>query len=182
MAERGFTPNQDGSVDITIEDKPVRFVKESDLLAVKSLSYIAGLLDGEGSIFTKTFSRSKGRTYNYLRVTITNTNRDCLELASMVCGGEVQKKTYQYEDRVSRNNFYWIEWCGTKAMEVLKNLLPFLVVKREQALVAVRFQGIVELHGKSTKALEPWEVEVRDILHNKLRELNHPNNKRRNVK
>src|SRR4030042_700756 len=32
----GYTVNQDGSIDIAMDGKPIRFVKESDLLAVKS--------------------------------------------------------------------------------------------------------------------------------------------------
>lgn len=107
-------------------------------ISVVDLSYIAGFVDGEGCISLRCFTGKRG--YQEIRnsLAIVNTNRKVLEWikVKLSCGAvyditgkrENQKSVFVYEvcDRV-------------KLLYILKLLLPYLKVKKEQAELCVVF-------------------------------------------
>ena len=90
------------------------------------VTYIAGFLDGEGCICASN---------SYLAVTLTNINREPLELAERLFGGTI----YEQAPRDSRHKllFRW-QVNGQEAAGVLRYLLPYLIVKRKQALLGIK--------------------------------------------
>lgn len=95
-------------------------------------AYVAGLLDGEGTILIY-----KSRTYFQLSVRVVNTDLGSLERMKSLFGGNIGSKREKKSIR-TRPCWTW-DIQGPAAAEVLVNIYPFLIVKREQARVALEF-------------------------------------------
>jgi hypothetical protein len=95
-------------------------------------AYIAGLFDGEGSVYI-----SEMRGSYHLYAIVTNTNLSVLEAINQEFGGWIQQK----KDHEKRN-FPCYSWgsSGHKAVAFLKSVLPWLITKRLQAEYAIEFQ------------------------------------------
>lgn len=99
-------------------------------------SYAAGFLDGEGCIKITKRKPRNGRSTNYgLLVSITQKDGRPIDWLYGNFGGVVYLK--------NKSNDNWIyEWKVTEksAYEFLKKVYPLLKVKKEQAMLAIRFQ------------------------------------------
>ena len=96
-------------------------------LSKDELAYIAGIFDGEGCI---NFQCIRGSYY--IRVLITNTNRDLLEYIQSIFGGDIKKMSRKSGWKQS---YVWrLSW--SKAIEFLSLIEPWLRVKEDQAHIA----------------------------------------------
>jgi len=100
--------------------------------------YLAGFLDGEGCISIHRHKKIRDKYKQCdLRVEIVN----CYLLVIR----EIAKRLKTKFIRKTRQNPNWkilyrISIPGNKAMQILKRLLPYLIVKRKQAKLAIDFQ------------------------------------------
>lgn len=93
-----------------------------------SWQYLAGLLDGEGSIGTT----RTGKHRNVIgRVMITNTDTVLLELLRAEFGGSVTIRAIG--SKPGWKPCAHISWTNRGAQKVLEGVLPYLLVKRSQA-------------------------------------------------
>ena len=106
------------------------------------LAWAAGFIDGEGSIL---FTRRSGRTRDFsMKLQAVNTNIKSLERLKDLFGGSIhslhnEKKAYGKNWKPS-----WIWSCShRKAEETIRALLPFLLIKREQADLALLTRNYV---------------------------------------
>lgn len=101
------------------------------------LAYLAGFFDGEGCIGIYQNGNTKGY---FLSVQITQndsaTSRPMLEQLRDLWGGSISGRTHQS----TGNRRLGYTLTGDRAAVLLDALLPYLVGKREQALVAVAWQ------------------------------------------
>lgn len=102
----------------------------------EELAYFAGLMDGEGC-FNINFNK-KRNTYQ-ARLTMSNTNLDMINWCRDRVGGKIylRKKYFiHYKDK-----WEWMSWGDKETLlKLLKNTLPYLVGKKEQCKVLIRFQ------------------------------------------
>lgn len=102
--------------------------------------YIAGFFDGEGCISSQEYwERGKYEKYPRinLQISITNTNKEVLNLIRGVFGGTVRS-----HGKKKRNHKKCYDWklCGKEKMRVfLTSILPYLVVKKEDAELGLKF-------------------------------------------
>src|SRR5260370_40826822 len=99
------------------------------------LSYLAGLIDGDGSIFVSKRNEQSGYKHGRYRLFlgISNQNRNLLKhLANTWKRGIVYWQAKNY--KAGR-----ITWEGPKAKSLLAYLLPYLVGKKAQAMLAMKF-------------------------------------------
>ena len=88
-------------------------------------AYAAGILDGEGSIY---FSRNRTTRWPSPIVSVASTDRELLEwLRTRLGGSIIQKRTYQPHHARS---YDW-KLTDRRALEFLKIVRPFLVIKRK---------------------------------------------------
>lgn len=92
------------------------------------LAYIAGLFDGEGSVNIYSYRSSKnGRQYRRPILRITNTHKETLEFVKKFFdSGFIHKKKDKRDTRKSCFNY---QVGNSRALEILKELRPFLKVK-----------------------------------------------------
>lgn len=109
-------------------------------------AYIAGFIDGEGSIGLRTAHSNDGKTPNYtLRMRITNTNLEVLAwIQAIVRQGSIRKiKMYQF----NKKQGYEIYWGGRVARNILVQIQPYLKVKALQAKIGIEFAKTIKSRG-----------------------------------
>jgi len=126
-------------------------------------AYVAGLLDGEGSIVLSVRSgREWAKRSDYtLLVRIHNTCKEVLDWTVTVAGGRVYCSS-----RANRHRPMY-QWTihSVQAAEFLRLMLPYLRIKRDQALLALDFQATKEVVGQPRKYLSgrPYELNARRL-------------------
>lgn len=114
--------------------------------------YIAGFLDGEGSVMIQ---KTGSGGYYSLRVQISNTDIRPLEVIKLLFGGNIHKQ--ESKDIRHKSPYMWYV-NGDPAAEMLERLLPHLIIKKERALLGIQIIGA------------PREDRLR--IYNKMSELN----------
>jgi hypothetical protein len=101
------------------------------------LAYAAGVFDGEGSVSLDMKQKAAHRAkHGVLRVNVTNTCEELIDWFEDKFGGH----TYMNDSRSSRNVHKW--QAGARvARDFLQQVLPYLIVKRRQAEIAILFQS-----------------------------------------
>lgn len=139
----------------------------------EDIIYLAGLLDGEGCILIMKTRPEKAARFvspSYvLRVSIAMTHKETIEWIHNTFGGNfgLSRKAKNGWKAVWRWNFH-----SQKASDLLKLMLPYLITKRNEAIVAIEFQALV----KSQKAghgvaLTANQIAERGALKEKLQSL-----------
>lgn len=128
-------------------------------------SYFAGLFDGEGCISINKTKGTLAKPYQragfQLRVSVTNTNFDVLYALQEQYGGKV----YIRKKVKARDYGDWIT-VSRQCAEPLTKWLPHLIIKNEQAKVALDFQS----HRKTHKTDEEWQADFDS--YERIRQLN----------
>jgi hypothetical protein len=98
-------------------------------------AYLAGIVDGEGSIMVqRSMSRSSGNHY-FPVIKVANTDRNLIDWLK----SNVNDKTAGYRSRLHegcKDVYHWII-ASNEAIALLKTIRPYLVVKGQQADVVL---------------------------------------------
>ena len=89
-------------------------------------SYIAGLIDGEGSILLE---RPKTTEFRHPAISIATTTIELIDFLPDLCGGNISSK--QEKDGYLSAFSYKIR--GDKALDLMQNILPYLKCKNKIA-------------------------------------------------
>lgn len=102
------------------------------------LAYIAGFIDGEGSIH---FNRKNDREKPYVRpvLNISQSDKSILEWISKKLNVGNVNTIYQTLNIPFRKKAYHIQYGDRQAYEVIKLVYPYLRVKRKQADLIIKF-------------------------------------------
>lgn len=104
------------------------------------LAWAAGLLDGEGYIGVTWRKTVNSHTpWWYIQVVLTNTHQGALERFVAVLG---RGRYYAKKPVEGRQPVFYVAATGVVATTILHALLPYLVIKREQALLALEAREI----------------------------------------
>lgn len=157
--------------------------------------YLAGTVDSDGSL---TISRAQrkgpdgaplGSPYYDPRITVSQTDRDAVDLFAQLFGGTVRE--YDYKPRPHARPLF--TWCApvTAQLLVLDAIEPWLLIKRQQADVLRRWLGLnagrraprVACRDDAGRwaswAVDPAYVAARDALYAEMSTLNGARNRRR---
>lgn len=157
MASQCIVPNCSGKSDSSTRWCPAHYqrfirhgavrahipVRRKNRLSLKSplereaLAYIAGFIDGEGSIGIHKRTRNGGRSIDWVpNVSVVNTHRPVMELIALSLGGTVRTRDHK---RLGRKTIYTLSWSHRKARAIAAALLPYLKVKAAHAAVVAAF-------------------------------------------
>lgn len=111
-------------------------------------AYVAGLFDGEGWITVSTWHNAKKQypqwSPRYIRhqlmVGIANTNKPLIDRIHQQFGGDLYINNSANKKNPNNRLGYTWRKSSLKASEFLELLLPYLVVKREEAILAIELQ------------------------------------------
>lgn len=96
-------------------------------------AWLAGLFDGEGSLVN--VNRSGGGFS--LRMTIVNTHRPLLERVATIVGGGTIHDLSRYKTNTRHTTAYVWQCYSENAKYLLRQMLPWLIVKRDKAVAAL---------------------------------------------
>lgn len=101
------------------------------------IAWAAGFLDGEGYIgVTRNFNKRNGRMYYRIDLNAAQVHLAPMELLKSMFGGRVN-----FHQNKHQGYWYWRVY-GEEARQAIVLLLPYLVVKRKQADMAMQFDAV----------------------------------------
>ena len=122
----------------------------------EQLSYLAGIIDGEGSISIEIQSQSirhnRKCDYYALRLIVINTNIPLMKWIVENFGGTSRKRTFVPH----RRQCYRWNMFSHKAAEILKACYPYMIVKKAHVDVFLKFAETMTVanHRLSDELLE----------------------------
>lgn len=105
-------------------------------LTERECAYLAGLIDGEGSIYVMKHSGRDGRSTFYPAISVMMTHEGVLQWVGRklsLAVAEVPRTPEGWRDQHS------VRLHGKRAVELCRRLLPYLIVKRGQAELLLSF-------------------------------------------
>jgi hypothetical protein len=137
------------------------------LIPEVEIARLAAFIDGEGSISLQASGSARRSAFCAVRLTIAQANMELMEYLLNTFGGRYE----QGQGGTNRPMYYWL--CGSHyACFLLRRCLPWLIVKRTQAEVALEYQSTIDSNNR--RALPDELVTRRTNLKNKLTLLKHP--------
>jgi DNA modification methylase len=140
----------------------------------KSLIWLAGILDSEGSIYATKHDRRDDTTRHYKNVSyegyveIVNTDSRLIEIASKIIS-EILNKEVAINIRDLENkgyrNVYRITLFGEDASKLCEILLPYLITKKERAKLLIELQKTKEIR-------KPFSETHEEIIKKREEDLN----------
>ena len=121
-----------------------------------SLEYIAGFFDGEGHVSITEMHR-RNTIDPKLVVRLTNTFLPVLDYIKGVYGGTIYK---QPKVKSHYLQVYVLSLTVEQSKKFLTDILPFLVIKKEQAEEALKFSRTVYRRGKKNVSDEEKEIRM----------------------
>lgn len=133
----------------------------------ETLAYMAGILDGEGSIAIEKMSPCKARNYHYFtpRMCIINTSKTLMEWLVNTFGGkyDARKKVEGH-----RTCYRW-HIFGEELEKVTRAVLKYMKIKKDLAQLVLEFRDTVQ----TAKQRVPEEIRnKREALYKRSRERN----------
>jgi hypothetical protein len=145
----------------------------------ENLIYIAGFIDGEGclTINKRKISRNQKNDFYSIRIIISNTNLDILEWICSIVGGSIHKTIN--ENELKRKQGYALCLNVKDAINLLKNISPFLKVKNLQANYLLRFVELKKSFSRkrsngrygTLKSSDEY-MKLQEEIYRKIRKLN----------
>lgn len=113
------------------------------------LAYLAGIIDGEGSIYIGNFSRTPiGKILSYqTNITISNCDKILIEWLSNVFGGPMSEYTPNQTPKNSRKKVYLWRASGERLTHLCILVLPYLVIKKRQCEIMIEMRKTFERTG-----------------------------------
>ncbi|MFC0268574.1 LAGLIDADG family homing endonuclease [Kushneria aurantia] len=137
------------------------------------ISYLAGILDADGSISISKMKAGAQRTTApryVLTINVVNTSRELMEWLVEAFSGR-----YKVRRKAQGNHRATYDWWfnNGKALPLLKTVEPYLLIKKERVLLAIEFlEGWVTIHGGRGSKTPVEEVERREAFYQKMKQLN----------
>lgn len=137
-------------------------------LTNEQAAYIAGIVDGEGSIsLVKSHARRTRGRYVYPLLRVANTDELLIDWLAITVGCGARQYRSAMDERCK--NVFHICWASNEAIMLLKQILPYLLIKRDRARLVIHLwdtneQARVDAGGYfgNHHRLPDWLVEKRE--------------------
>jgi hypothetical protein len=139
------------------------------------LAYLAGIVDGEGCFYIGLIPKKEGDGYvsSHYRglLKIDNTDKRLLDWIDQVYSGTASAQTRTTSSRrFEREVFTWVA-TGDRLLDLCEQILPYLVIKKEQCELMIKFRNTYKAPLGSHK-LEEGVLEERKSCYESIRKLN----------
>lgn len=138
--------------------------------AIEQIAYLAGIIDGEGSIYIGNFScNPKTRAkYYQTNIEVTNCDQSLMDWLLDTFGGRIYKYTEKQTPKCHRRNYFrWI-MCGEGVTHICELILPFLICKKTQCEIMIKMRATYKGRGKGISikgkhGVQPHPKELLDL-------------------
>jgi len=142
-----------------------------NILTEKQISYIAGIIDGEGNISVNRQKQKGGKDWNYhIHVVITNTKIELLKyIQELTKIGNIYQNV---DDRPNHNKSWRWYLTNNEIKPFLEVIINDLMIKKKQAKLMLEFIDLKK-HKANRYYTVPLEISIeRELIWEELRELN----------
>lgn len=152
--------------------KQKRLSSISDFYAKTTLAYLAGIIDADGCIcILKTKPNQHNRKGKWsLRLNVTNTNSRLVGWLTQHFP-DIGHLFWKFEKEGWKPRYDWY-LSGWNAAKLLELCLSYLVIKKEQAKIAIEFQETFGKEKRKYYRLPESVITIRESLRIKMSELN----------
>lgn len=156
-----------------------RYSYERKDYSVAQIAYMAGIIDGEGSIYIGNFSCNPktGSKYYQTNIEVTNTDKNLMDWIADTFGGRLNTYTMKQLPKNSRRTVYrWIA-TGERVTHLAEILLPYLIVKRRQGEIMIKmretYKKVSGVHKgiQGIQALDSDVLKIRQAYFDEMRSL-----------
>ena len=126
--------------------------------------WAAGFFDGDGSV--SIFRQSAG--YLHLKISVAQVKKEPVEILYVLFGGGLRLHRREPSSRY-QPTWNWYA-TGAKALRALKQMVPWMVGKREQARLAIEFQE--NMRHRGPESYDKEEQARRSRYRERIRALN----------
>jgi hypothetical protein len=132
-------------------------------------AYLAGIIDGEGTIRIGSSRHKDWNIKYYASIGVGMTDETVINLFVETFGSK--KRIERVPDR--RPIYRWGTSGNIKVPSILQKLISYLIVKRKQAELVIKFCDERQIKGfRRNKGLPKKELRRREELYRKIRKLN----------
>lgn len=125
--------------------------KQANALSATDAAYIAGFMDGEGSIMIQ----PKWNAYS-IRISAVNTDHEVMQWIVSATG--IGRIYHRKRTNSSHSDTWWWQCASESAESILSQIRPYLRIKAKHADIALEFQE--RLRNPALKADQSWQVEM----------------------
>ena len=105
------------------------------------LAYLAGIIDGEGSISISDNRKTQKKMHFTTQLSITSTDEILLKWITTNFGGKYSSYTPKQLAKNTRKNAYKWQVSGKMLATLLNSVLPYLVIKTREAEVMIEMRS-----------------------------------------
>lgn len=118
-------------------------IKLINNMTSEQIAYLAGIMDGEGTIsLSRTSDKTMKRKTSFRPfIAVVNTNIELIHYLHEITGLGTVSKLYVSKNKKHRSFKRWTVWTR-QAEQIVKLLIPYLRVKKEQALLFLELLSI----------------------------------------
>ena len=142
------------------------------------LAYLAGIVDGEGSIYIGNFSCNpkNGTPYYQTNMEVTNTDGGLIDWLMENIGGRRTLYTAKQLPKNSRREVHRWMVSGEDLTNICHQMLPFLVIKKRQCEIMIKMRKtydkkIANIGTQGTASLEEDVLCLRKLYFDEMRSL-----------
>jgi hypothetical protein len=136
---------------------------------------LAAFIDGEGTVFIQRTAVKTGTKCPQfvLTLVVANTDLRLMEWLSRTFTGTVYfSQSLSQRTKCNKICHSWRVF-DERAAVLLEHCLPYFIIKREQAEVGLSYRELRRM-GSKGRRLVTGDIEAREVLYQKLKELNGP--------
>jgi hypothetical protein len=126
---------------------------------IEKIIYLAGIVDGEGTFNLWKDMRSNNRNISNSYSSIFSVSNNSIPLMDFL------KNNFEgnVSNRKGTNSFVWI--CHHRNLiEIIEKIVPFLIVKKEQAKIFIKFRNTYLNHRPDRLGLDIDTIKIRESL------------------
>lgn len=102
-------------------------------------AYLAGIIDGEGTVGLYQGFRKSGRPYKIVLVSVSNTDETLMAWLVSIGGGFVARDKSKSRKPHWKPSFTWAVQAHVDVLGLLKQTLPYLVIKKSRAEMIIDY-------------------------------------------
>jgi len=136
------------------------------------IAYLAGIIDGEGSIYIGNFSCNPKTKLPYYQtnIQVSNTDKALIDWLKNTFGGLVNTRTRKQIPANSRKQVFMWTVTGERLTHLCEEILPYLICKKRQAEIMLKMRATFNI-GICNQTLPINVRHVRQALMDEMRSL-----------